>query len=88
MSENRGQNRLEAMEDAMLVIQESLDTIKETASKFSELEGSSREVLAAMTQLTNKVTSLEAKIESGGMQKKRKLKVDSPLHIKVSSMDL
>lgn len=79
------QNSLEAMEESMVLIQKSLDTIKETASDFDELQGNNKAVLAAMTQLTNKVASLEAKLETSGFQMKRKGKVvDVPLYIKVS----
>ena len=79
------QNNLETVEDAMVVIQKSLDTIKKTADKFDELEGNSKEVLAAMTQLTNKVTSLESKIDTAGIQSKRSASIiDVPLYIRVS----
>ena len=48
-------------------------------------KGSNRAVLAAMTQLINKVASLEAKLETSGFQGKHKAKViDVPLYIKVS----
>ena len=78
------ENNLEAMEVAMVLIQKSLETIKETANDFGELQGNNKAVLAAMTQLTNKVTSLEAKLEASGFQGKRKGKViDVPLYIKV-----
>lgn len=72
-------SQLQAMEDAMLLIQKSLDTIKTTASKFVEIEGT-------MTQLTNKVTSLETKIETSSFQERqpRKAKINVPLYIKVS----
>lgn len=84
-----GENSLEATEDAMIVIQQSMEAIKKTAEKFNQLEGNSREVLVAMAQLTNKVTSLEAKIESGsGLQRTRKTnsKINVPLYIKVSNI--
>lgn len=77
------QNNLEAMEEAMVIIQKSLKTIKTTASKFDEMESNSREVLDAMTQLTTKVTSLEAKIGSSEFQGKQDKKIDVPLYIKV-----
>ena len=90
-TEDHNENsRLQAMEDAMVLIQKSLNTIKTSASKFVEMEGSNREVLGVMTQLTNKVTSLEAKIEASGFQgnRPRNAKVEVPLYVKVSLSSL
>ena len=46
----------------MVLIQKLLKTIEETANDFRELQGNNRAVLAAMTQLTKKVSSLEVKL--------------------------
>ena len=37
-----------SLEEAMVLIQKSLDTIKETASDLGELQGNNRKVLTAM----------------------------------------
>ena len=69
----------------MVVIQKSLATIEKIAAKFDELEGKGKEVLAAMMPLTNKVTSLESKIDTAGIQGKRSTsKIDVPLYIRVN----
>ena len=83
------ENHLQVVEEAMVTIQKSLSTITKTAEKLGQLEGNGRDVLAAMTQLTNKVTSLEAKMESlGSKEGKRSSTITVPLYIKVTKLRL
>ena len=58
------------MDDAMELLQESVKTIVNTTKRINAFESVTKEVVTAMNNITNKISSLEAKLEGLGDKSK------------------
>lgn len=74
----------DAMDDAMVVLQDSVNTIVNTTKRLSAFEATTKDVVTAMDNITNKITSLEAKLE-GLTKKDKEPKMKASLLTKVTT---
>ena len=54
------------VDDAMELLQESVKTIVNTTKRITAFESITKDVVTAMNDITNKISSLEAKLEGLG----------------------
>ena len=61
---------VEGVDDAMVLLQESVKTIVNTTNRISAFESTNRDVVTALNDITSKISSMEAKIEDLGKKTK------------------
>jgi len=77
----------QAIEDAMIVIQQSTDLIQSVSQNFEEVVNSNDRVKNLVEDLGQKFVTLERKVSNSSMPHARqKDKVDVPLYIRVSEL--
>ena len=76
----------QSFEDAMIVIQEASASILQVSSKLSGLQSHNQEVVAALKDLSNKVTILESRQRDSTGPRERAQVRKVPLFIRVSTI--
>jgi len=76
----------DAFDDAMIMLQQSVQTIKGVSQSFSTAENSNTTVLNAVQKLTEEVSQLKRKVDSHLPDRSTQSQVQPPsLHIRVST---